>query len=356
MNNTLKKLLSVFLCAVLLFTTASTAFAAEETTRTVVDSGYCGAQGENLTWTLYSDGELVISGEGEMDWYFLSYSIETSKLPPWYSYYDKIDVITVEEGVSTIGHMAFYPLNSNMKDIRYFRINLPKSLKSFNSKIYNKSSVRYVAICYAGSEEDWSQVEFKRYDYSIRFEDETWFEKAYTHSTYGFTFGDRYIMCFNGEEPHAFCELAAKQDNYNSSAGKEVPIYVKYYSEKDADKIVFYSILRGKTEIINEVKISDISWGIGTNVILPEGKKGDMYVKAEVVADDGTILVTSDDYLLKNTSVDHRTLGEKIKDGLAMANFTVFFTTFFLIIPMILAPITEPLAFIIALVQGKFWD
>ncbi len=355
MNKKLKKILSVILSAVLLFTTVSTAFAAEET-RAVVDSGYCGAQGENLTWTLTADGELVISGEGEMDWYFLSYSIESSKLSPWHSYYDKIDIITVEEGVSTIGHMAFYPLDSKLNDIRYFRINLPKSLKSFNSKIYNKSSSRCVAICYAGSEENWNQVEFKHYDYKIRFEDETWFEKAYTNSTYGFTFGDRYIMYFNDNEPRILCDLTAKQDKYNNSAGKEVPIYVKFYSETDADKIVFYSILQGEAEKINEVKISDISWGLGTTVILPEGKKGDMCVRAEVVAADGAILVTSDDYLLENTSVDHRTLGEKIKDGLAMANFTVFFTTFFLIIPMIFAPITEPIAFIVALFQGKFWD
>ena len=72
MKNNLKKMLSVFLCVVLIFTTASTAFAADET-RTVVDSGFCGAQGENLMWTLYADGELVISGEGEMAWYFVDY-------------------------------------------------------------------------------------------------------------------------------------------------------------------------------------------------------------------------------------------------------------------------------------------
>ena len=64
MNKKFKRIMSVILCAVLLFTTASTAFAAEDG-RKVIDSGFCGAQGENLTWTLYDDGELVISGEGD---------------------------------------------------------------------------------------------------------------------------------------------------------------------------------------------------------------------------------------------------------------------------------------------------
>ncbi|MDD6273846.1 MAG: hypothetical protein PUA86_03995, partial [Clostridiaceae bacterium] len=38
-----------------------TSFAAD-----VVASGTCGAEGDNLTWTLDSDGTLTISGVGEM--------------------------------------------------------------------------------------------------------------------------------------------------------------------------------------------------------------------------------------------------------------------------------------------------
>ncbi len=32
----------------------------------VIDSGTCGADGDNLTWTLYDTGELVIDGTGAM--------------------------------------------------------------------------------------------------------------------------------------------------------------------------------------------------------------------------------------------------------------------------------------------------
>lgn len=32
----------------------------------VIDSGTCGADGDNLTWTLYDTGELVIDGTGRM--------------------------------------------------------------------------------------------------------------------------------------------------------------------------------------------------------------------------------------------------------------------------------------------------
>ena len=32
----------------------------------VVDSGECGAEGDNVTWVLYDDGELVLSGTGDI--------------------------------------------------------------------------------------------------------------------------------------------------------------------------------------------------------------------------------------------------------------------------------------------------
>ncbi len=59
-------------------------------------SGICG---ENLTYKLYADGELVISGTGDMyDW-----DDET----PWYNYKQFIKTVTVDNGVTSIGSYAF---------------------------------------------------------------------------------------------------------------------------------------------------------------------------------------------------------------------------------------------------------
>ncbi|MCD8181541.1 MAG: leucine-rich repeat domain-containing protein [Firmicutes bacterium] len=66
-----------------------------------VASGECGADGDNLTWTLDSDGTLTISGEGAMEDYFIfSYS-------PWYDYCGEITRISIEDGVTSIGNYAF---------------------------------------------------------------------------------------------------------------------------------------------------------------------------------------------------------------------------------------------------------
>lgn len=75
----------------LLLRPAITASAAET-------SGTCG---ENLTWTLDSDGTLTISGEGEMTNY------EYPDNPPWYESRKEILNIVIEDGVTTIGKCAF---------------------------------------------------------------------------------------------------------------------------------------------------------------------------------------------------------------------------------------------------------
>ena len=61
-----------------------------------VDSGTCG---ENLTWTLDSDGVLTISGMGSMR----DYNSDS----PWSSYGEHIKSVVVGYGVTGIGSAAF---------------------------------------------------------------------------------------------------------------------------------------------------------------------------------------------------------------------------------------------------------
>ena len=77
---------------------------------TVVDSGYCGASGNNLTWILTSDGVLTISGSGDMKSYY-PYDI------PWDSNKDKIKTVIIGDDVTTIGNYAFYTF-SGIKSVK----------------------------------------------------------------------------------------------------------------------------------------------------------------------------------------------------------------------------------------------
>ena len=67
----------------------------------IIDSGYCGGEGDgsNLSWELTDDGTLTISGEGEM---------------ASHSYYGSYDIFRVEilDGVTSIGEGAFASCSS----------------------------------------------------------------------------------------------------------------------------------------------------------------------------------------------------------------------------------------------------
>lgn len=87
--------------------------------KNVVDSGNCGLYGDNLKWIFYSDGKLVISGNGEINWYYIDHNNggeEASRSAPGSKYHKDIAVITIEEGVTSIGNNALIG-----KNIQYYK-------------------------------------------------------------------------------------------------------------------------------------------------------------------------------------------------------------------------------------------
>lgn len=98
-----KRIVSLLLALVL----AATLLPVQAWGATVVDSGYCGGEGDgkNLTWTLDSDGVLTISGKGKMK----SYNYNST---PWYNIRTSIKRVSIEDGVSSIGKYAFYNCSS----------------------------------------------------------------------------------------------------------------------------------------------------------------------------------------------------------------------------------------------------
>ena len=77
----------------------------------IIDSGECGADGNNVTWTLDDTGTLTISGEGEMDDYFPSFSTA-----PWNDNLLSITKVIIDHGVTSIGYSSFVGC-TGLKDI-----------------------------------------------------------------------------------------------------------------------------------------------------------------------------------------------------------------------------------------------
>lgn len=74
----------------------------------ILPSGTCG---DNLTWKLTVEGELIIEGTGAMDSYSsVGYSQPSDA--PWGEYADSIKSVTIKEGVTSIGAYAFYHCDS----------------------------------------------------------------------------------------------------------------------------------------------------------------------------------------------------------------------------------------------------
>ena len=92
----MKRVLAVLLSVFLLIGALPFAAGAAD----IVASGYCGADGENLSWTLNDEGLLVISGTGKMANYLWNGS-------PWFSD-ESVKIVEVKSGVKSLGDYAFY--------------------------------------------------------------------------------------------------------------------------------------------------------------------------------------------------------------------------------------------------------
>ena len=87
---------------------------------------YSGPCGDNLTWTL-SGSTLTISGIGKMDEWDYTKDIYA----PWYSYASSIKTIIVEDGVTSLGHTAFFHLGNVTK------MSIPASVTQINTYAFS---------------------------------------------------------------------------------------------------------------------------------------------------------------------------------------------------------------------------
>ncbi|MCC8160754.1 MAG: leucine-rich repeat domain-containing protein, partial [Oscillospiraceae bacterium] len=125
-----KRILSLILAFALLC-----AFAPTISFASTVASGECGVNGDNLTWTLDSDGTLTISGTGVMDKYY------GSDLAPWHDYADSVKKAVIKKGVTEIGQDAFLDCTSMTG------VNIADSVTSINAgAFYNCTSLSSITL------------------------------------------------------------------------------------------------------------------------------------------------------------------------------------------------------------------
>ncbi len=133
---TRKRLLSLALALCMVLTMLpGVAWAADTPT-----SGTCGADGDNITWTLQSDGTLLLQGSGKTE----DYGGAWFRLPaPWRDLADQIYEIRVEGSITYLGSCLFEDCTSAIG------ITLPGTLETIRSDSLPKgesASVEYVVV------------------------------------------------------------------------------------------------------------------------------------------------------------------------------------------------------------------
>ncbi len=309
-----KKTISIILSVVLFVMIGSVNFVyAANGERSVVDSGNCGLNGDNLKWTLYDDGELVISGEGEMDWYFDDpYDRKgASNLVPWSKYFDRIEVITISEGVTSVGSYALIGEN-----LQYYKVNLPRSLEYFETNndfmgsLYNEikkfqTEGKHIAFSYAGTENEWNGVKCKVYEFIYNKKTKELTRELKRESYYNdfiepespttYPKAVNYIsLHFNGEEPEDFCEIIKKTSSFAVDRYKKNEMKANYYiSDKDS-KLVW--TIEGDAKFVDG---DSKEMTTGPNATIKVTDKATL--KLQLVSADGEVVSEDEVKLISHT-------------------------------------------------------
>ena len=110
-----------------------------ESSEEVLAAGTCG---ENVTWELTVEGEMIIEGYGEMD--------ETEV--PWSGYLDYIKTLTIADGVTSIGSSMF----QGCKNLE--TISIPNTIEVISPRAFDQCPL-IEEIYYGGSKSEWDKIE-----------------------------------------------------------------------------------------------------------------------------------------------------------------------------------------------------
>ena len=140
----MKKILSILAAAVM---TASALTGAMTASASEVATGKCG---ENVTWTLDSEGVLTISGEGQMygtgdsDRYIYTY-----RNWKYYYYASQIKEVVIEEGVTFIGPSAFGNVGNSSNKVAYpnlKKITLPSTIEVIGQAAFYATVIENLTV------------------------------------------------------------------------------------------------------------------------------------------------------------------------------------------------------------------
>ncbi|MBQ6265787.1 MAG: hypothetical protein IJK60_10100 [Clostridia bacterium] len=299
----MKKLISIFLFLIISFSAVAPVFAANDG---IIDSGNCGlTENDNVKWTFYKSGTLVISGEGETDFY--ETNTQHPKRQPWYDYFDRIWCVTVEEGITGIGANAFAVEAQRANNIPLCRVDLPLSLKIISTSAVNSyNNSKYCKyLCYSGNEEDWRRVFFNDTQLYYNDRDGKWYVESQPMSYYHII-NDNWTEMFNGEKPEPFCEI--NRPITHTPTKEETKISLKCYTGEYFDGNFQWN---ADKEITISGTIADSS-GKNSAIAFSADKTGKYTISVDFLSSEGKV-ICSDSVVIH--TLDENSFGKQVFDS-----------------------------------------
>lgn len=142
----------------------------------------------------------------------------------------------------------------------------------------------------------------------------------------------------------AYIEIKfADEGKENILLGETEEFYVDYSAGNCEDYEIVWDMSnpdRWKTEYV-----TDEETGLVTGAIIEGTYTGYFTLTVKIISSEGDEIASTERRIWV-VEPDNRTVGEKISDFFRDAFFGVFFTMGFIILPMLLSPVTEPIYYI----------
>ena len=278
---------------------------------------YIAEEDDEMSWVLYSDGELVISGDAAIPNY-------SGALADWQAYATKVEKVTIEEGITSIGRCAFYNLikleevsipdtvesigmQAFYKCIKLKKITIPGSVETIGAEAFggctNLVSVALengVKNIRSGAFSKCRKLEAITFPKSVKsigaesFKDCTLLEEAYLRSSTAPELG---ADAFDGTDEENFTIYYPK-----SSSGYTKGEWTVYYTEKYTPEEVEGEededeVKRGDVNGDGSIKLSDLN---ALNAYLVgDSEKGDINTEAADIDGDGKVTVADSVYFAR---------------------------------------------------------
>lgn len=158
------------------------------------------------------------------------------------------------------------------------------------------------------------------------------------------------LAAFAADE--AYIEIKFADEKKGSIAfGETEELYIEYSAGECGDYEIVWSV--SDSERLKIEYVTDVQTGHITRAKITGSKFGTYTITVKIIDENGNEIVSAD-RLFYVVESDNKSFEEKVHIFLRDANFLAFFTTLFIIFPIVAGPIVTPISLMIEAIKDIF--